>query len=228
MDILLENVPQMLPDARHPLSELSEFDPFEIVATMYQPGMSVAAFAFALDVTDLSGVYPLSQACVEVMHRFMASLDDTSALIGIAMAHTLEDVMIECCTPRNKDDHGSIIAVMQLQNCAQLLKDMLTDHQTYINSRRKHDLKRNHSTEMVERAWAALIKNKANLNEFKQGRPDTAYLEARKIFLPQGATLILEYWQHELNAFVSELESVSISIPLKGRHWEFCDLTDTS
>lgn len=121
-----------------------------------------------------------------------------------------------------------MIAVMRLQDCARLLKEMITDHQSYINSRRKHDLRKNHGTEMVERAWAALIKNKANLEEFKKGRPDTAYLEVRKIFLPQGATLLVEHWQRDLNTFVSELESVSILILMERRHLKSHDPTNTS
>jgi len=65
---------------------------------------------------------------------------------------------------------------------------MLADQQTCINKRRKFDIKKNaerrpwlkDSTEKVERAWAGLIKNKANLDEFGKGHPDTVYLEARK------------------------------------------------
>lgn len=165
------------------------------------------------------------------MHRYMVSIDDDpfqSAPIEIAMARALECVTIEYCTSRKKDDSGSLDAVMQLEHCAQLLKEMLADHQTYTDSRMKYDIKKNHRTEKVERAWAALIKNKANLDEFKKGCPDTVYLEARKIFLPQGATLILEYWQRELNAFVSELETVSRSISMRGRHRPFHDPTNTS
>jgi hypothetical protein len=161
----------------------------------------------------------------------MVSIDDDpfeSAPIESAMARALECVTIEYCTSRNKDDSGSLAVVMQLQDCAQLLKKMLTDHQTYTDSRMKHDIRKNHSTAKVERAWAALIKNKANLDEFKKGRPDNVYLEARKIFLPQGATLILEYWQRELNAFVSELETVSTSVSMGGRHRAFYDPTNTS
>jgi hypothetical protein len=231
MDILLENVPQTLPETRQPLSEFYEYDPFDIITMVYQPGMILAIPAFALDITDFQGVYHLFQACIEVMHGYMASTDastdDDPALVGIAMARALECVTIEYCTSRNKDDSGTTAAVMQLQNCAQLLKEMLADHQSYINSRIKHDRRRNHSTEKVERAWAALIKNKANLDEFKKGRPDTAYLEARKIFLPQGATLIVEYWQRELNAFVSELETVSRLVSMRGWHRAFYDPTNT-
>ena len=230
MDILFENMPQMLPETQRPLSELCEYDPFDIVDMMYQPGMILATPALVLYITDFQGVYHLFQACIEMMHTYMANIDDASpnsGLIGIAMARTLECVTIEYCTSQNTEDSGSIATVMQLQNCAQLLKEMLADHQSYINSRIKHDRRRNHSTEKVERAWAALIKNKANLDEFKKGRPDTAYLEARKIFLPQGATLIVEYWQRELNAFVSELETVSRLVSMRGWHRAFYDPTNT-
>lgn len=231
MDILFENMPQMLPETQRPLSELCEYDPFDIVDMMYQPGMILATPALVLYITDFQGIYHLFQACIEMMHTYMANIDDASpnsGLIGIAMARTLECVTIEYCTSQNTEDSGSIATVMQLQNCAQLLKEMLADLQAFIDSRKKYDIKKNHRTEKVERAWAALIKNKANLDEFKKGRPDNVYLEARKIFLPQGATLILQYWQRELNGFVSELETVSRSIPIGGRHRAFYDPTNTS
>jgi len=228
MDILLENVPQTLPETVHPRSEFYVNDPFDIVTTMYEPGMSLATSTLALEVTDFQGVLHLFEACIEVMHRYMTSIDNTSALLAISVARALECITVEYCKSLNKDGSGNTLAVMQLQNCAQLLKEMLANRQTYIDSRRKHDRRKNHSTEKVERAWAALIKNKANLDEFKKGRPDNVHLEARKIFLPQGATLILEYWQHELNAFVSELENVSIPMSIGGRHRVFHDSTNTS
>ena len=228
MDVLLENMPQTLPETLDPLSAHYRYDPFDIVAMFYEPGMSLAAFAITLEITDFQGPFPLFEASIEVIHRYMASIDGTSALIGIAFAHALECITIEHCESQNKDESGIALAVTQLQTCAQLLKDMLADYQTFVDSRIKYDLRTNHSTEKVERAWAALIKNKANLEDFNKGRPDTVYLEARKIFLPQGATLILGYWQRELNAFVSELETVSIPIPIEGRHWVFRDFTNTS
>lgn len=153
----------------------------------------------------------------------MVSLDDTSLLIEVPVAETCELTAIKYCTlPQNKD------VVLVLQSFAQLLKDMVINHQSYINTRRVYDLKSNHSPERIERAWAALIKNKANLNEFKKGHPNTTYLEARKIFLPQGATLILEYWQRELNEFVSELESVSISDLTRRSDRDHRNVTDKS
>ena len=228
MDILLENLPQTLPETHEPLSEVYGHDPFEIVETMYEPGMSLATSSLPLQITDFQGAFPLFEACLEVVHRFLANARSPSVLIETAFARALECITYEYCKSRDRDGSGNALAVTQLQNCAQLLKEMLADHQIYIDSRIKHDLRRNHSTEKVERAWAALIKNKANLDEFKKGRPDTVHLEARKIFLPQGATLILEYWQHELNAFVSELETVSIPIPIGGRRWVFHDSTNTT
>lgn len=50
MDILLENVPQMLPETQRPLSELCEYDPFDIVDMMYQPGMILATPALVLQL----------------------------------------------------------------------------------------------------------------------------------------------------------------------------------
>jgi hypothetical protein len=46
MDLLLENMPHMLPETQRPLSELLEYDPFDIVETIYQPGMILATPAF--------------------------------------------------------------------------------------------------------------------------------------------------------------------------------------
>jgi len=227
MDILLENMPQTLPETLDPPSEISGYDPVDTVAAMFAAGMSLPKPTFTLDITDLQGVFDTSGLCVEVMHRYMASIDDDPALIGVPVAHALECLTTQYCS-RNKGDPEHTAAVLEIQNCAQLLQEMLADQQTCINKRRKWDIKKNHRTEKVERAWAGLIKNKANLDEFRKGHPDTVYLEARKIFLPQGATLIVEYWQRELNAFVSELETVSISIPTGGRPWAFFDPTNTS
>lgn len=46
MDILFENLPQTLPETRRPSYELNENDPFDIVAAMYEPGMSPATLLF--------------------------------------------------------------------------------------------------------------------------------------------------------------------------------------
>ena len=46
MDILLENLPQTLPETHDPLPEVYGHDPFDIVETMYEPGMS-CSYIFA-------------------------------------------------------------------------------------------------------------------------------------------------------------------------------------
>jgi hypothetical protein len=63
----------------------------------------------------------------------------------------------------------------------------------------------------TQELWPLFLRNKANLNVFRAGHPDDRYLESRRIFLPQGATLILHQWQNELNEFVNDLEEVSWS-----------------
>jgi hypothetical protein len=225
MDILLENMPQMVPTPLSPLAELEEADPFELINEVYRLGMDRAASAFPRNIADFSGVTAVSQARLRVAKSFMVDTDDRSAILQLAMARLLERVTTRCTSRQNLNSE-EINLVKFLQELAKFSKDIFTDHQTLIIARRKHDRKSNRSPETIERGWAALITNKAKLEEFSQPREETVYLEVRRIFLPQGATLILDYWQRELNAFVSELEIVSSLIPTRGSHREFEDDTD--
>jgi hypothetical protein len=43
MDILLENMPQMIPTPLSPLAQLEEADPLELINEVYRPGMGRAA-----------------------------------------------------------------------------------------------------------------------------------------------------------------------------------------
>jgi hypothetical protein len=225
MDILLENMPQMIPTALSPLAQLEEADPLELINEVYRPGMDRAASAFPRNIADLSGVTAVSQARLGLAKRFMVGTDDHSAILQLAMARILERVTTKC-TSRGELNSEETNLVKLLQELANFSKDLFTDHQTLVIARRKHDRKSNRSPETIERGWAALITNKAKLEEFSQPRQEAVYLEARRIFLPQGATLILDYWQRELNAFVSELENVSSLILTRGSHREFEDGTD--
>ena len=67
------------------------------------------------------------------------------------------------------------------------------------------------SDKTTQELWPLFLRNKAKLDVFRAGHPDNRYLESRRIFLPQGATLILRQWQSELNDFVNDLEGVSYS-----------------
>lgn len=57
--------------------------------------------------------------------------------------------------------------------------------------------------------WSRALANRANIGAIHGGYPGEQYLEQRKIFLPQGATLVLLHWQDELDEFVDEVEQVS-------------------
>jgi hypothetical protein len=225
MDILLENMPQMIPTPFSLFDELEEEDPLELINEVYRPGMDRAVSASPCHITDFSGITAVSQARLGVAKRFMAGTDDRSAILELAMARLLERVTTTCTSLRNPNSEETNL-VKFLQELAKFAKDLFTDHQTLVIARRKHDRKSNRNPETIERAWAALITNKAKLEEFSQPRQETVYSEVRRIFLPQGATLILDYWQRELNAFVSELEIVSSLIPTRGSHREFKDDTD--
>jgi hypothetical protein len=62
-----------------------------------------------------------------------------------------------------------------------------------------------------QRLWPLFLVNQAKIDAFSVGQPSVRYLETRKIFLPQGATLILLHWQSELDELITEIEEVSCS-----------------
>lgn len=85
----------------------------------------------------------------------------------------------------------------------------------------ENDITKNGETEEVEQEWQAAIQNEADLQKFWQGNGDNVYMDSRKITLPQGAALILKYWQDQLNDFVTRLASVSRELSTRqglGRH----------
>ncbi|KAM0718073.1 hypothetical protein Q7P37_006405 [Cladosporium fusiforme] len=57
--------------------------------------------------------------------------------------------------------------------------------------------------------WETATKNHLKL-DLHSRRPDHVRLEKTKVFLPQGAALILRVWQEELNEFVTAVEEWSI------------------
>jgi hypothetical protein len=158
------------------------------------------------------GIHAMSQVSCEVLKFFMANCDDDSAIYGLPMARFLERTITQC-TLQDKQNAGTVAAVTLLQDCAKLSGEIVTDHQNLIDARRKHDIDFSRRPETVERGWESLINNKANLDEFNQPHGDNTYLETRRIFLPQGATLILNFWRVELQMFISQLERVSAFLP---------------
>jgi hypothetical protein len=50
MDILLENMPQMIPTPFSLFDELQEEDPLELIGEVYRPGMDRAVSAFAQSI----------------------------------------------------------------------------------------------------------------------------------------------------------------------------------
>lgn len=64
-------------------------------------------------------------------------------------------------------------------------------------------------------SWAIALENYAT-TDLRRRRPDHADLETMRIFLPQGAVLVLCAWQEDLNAFVTEVEQVSFEIRYEG------------
>lgn len=141
--------------------------------------------------------------------------DNISAALAPTMLSTFEHT-VKALLERLSLDPETRTAMELVRSCSALMQNCLTDRRSLGQAQLQYDRLYNGCPDVVERRWTTLLKNKANLNEFKRQHPDTLPLEARKIYLPQGATLILSVWQNELNAFVSELESVSVTIPTHG------------
>lgn len=74
-------------------------------------------------------------------------------------------------------------------------------------------------------SWETAMQNRATTN-LQQMRSHHANLETTKIFLPQGAALILRAWQEDLNAFVAEVEQVSMKIRCSGLYRVVSNFTD--
>lgn len=75
--------------------------------------------------------------------------------------------------------------------------------------------------------WAIALENYAT-TDLRRRRPDHAHLETMRIFLPQGAVLILSAWQEDLSAFVTEVEQVSFEIRYEGLCRAASNLTDVT
>lgn len=169
----------------------------------------------------------LSQGIREVTKIFMVNSDDTSSIPGVSIALAIENAMIQSIL-QSKPGPNNRFSVKSIQSGANMIAMIVAGHQALLSLRSVHDRTSNRSPELVEIGWAALISNKADLDEFDRVHPAEKYLETRKIFLPQGATLIMHYWQRELNSFVAELESVSTIVPTRELHWGFEDCTDVN
>lgn len=141
--------------------------------------------------------------------------DEISTALAPAMLSTFEHT-VKALVERLSLDPETQAAIGLVRSCSALMQNSLTDRRSLGQAQLQYDRLHNSSPDVVERRWTTLLKNKVNLEEFKRQHPDNIPLQARKIYLPQGATLILSVWQNELNTFVSELESVSVTVPIHG------------
>jgi hypothetical protein len=62
MDILLENMPQMIPITLSPLAQLEEADPLELINEVYRSVTDRATSTFAQYIIGFSGVLTVSKA----------------------------------------------------------------------------------------------------------------------------------------------------------------------
>lgn len=157
----------------------------------------------------------------------MLHSDDASSMTGLGIARALEDAMIQF-VPHARPGPRLQFDVESIRSRAKMISRVVTDYQDLVHARKTLDRIVNRSPELIESGWAALLSNKANLEEFAGVHPEDTYLETRKIFLPQGATLILHYWQREWNEFLTKLERVSTAVPTRGSHWATKDYTDVT
>ena len=150
------------------------------------------------------------KACNEVVRTLMSSLDNTSALLRPALLPVLEGQAAELCLDSTNRQKTSA-TVRRMRWLERKMKLLSTDADTHVEV---HLLERpisGTSDKTTQELWPLFLRNKAKLDVFRAGHPDNRYLESRRIFLPQGATLILRQWQSELNDFVNDLEGVSYS-----------------
>jgi hypothetical protein len=151
------------------------------------------------------------KACNEVFRTFYSSLDNTSIVLQAALLPVLEEQMAG--HPLDATTLKETLAVTRrIRWLTTSLTRMSTAAETHHELLSRIERPFTRTPERTDQQlWPLFLKNQANLDAFSVGHPSERYLDTRKIFLPQGATLILLHWQSELDELVTEIEEVSCS-----------------
>jgi hypothetical protein len=215
MDVLLENVPQLVPSEKK-VQDWFGFDGEEpnLWKAVGDGGMllgSGAAFGGCgkMVLTFRKEQVTFPEACSEVVRTVLSSLDNTSTMLRPALLPTLKGQAAEfhLDLTNRQEDSATARRMRWLTKTLKLLSTHVEPHNEVLL--RFERLTTGSSERIDQQLWPLFLKNRAKLDAFRVGHTDDRYLESRKIFLPQGATLILRQWQSELNEFVNDLEEVS-------------------
>ena len=151
------------------------------------------------------------KACNEVFRSFYSSLDNTSVVLQAALLPMLEEQMAGHPLGVTKCE-DTLAITRRMRWLTRSLTRMSTAAETHHEALSRFQRPVTPTSERTDQQlWPLFLRNQANLDTFSVGNPSDRYLDTRKIFLPQGATLILLHWQSELDELVTEIEEASCS-----------------
>lgn len=154
-----------------------------------------------------------SMACNAFAHRLpvLSALDNISTSLNAALLPMFEGQMVDF--PLRFANHSETKAsARRLLSLTKTLNQWSAQAETHEELLVQYERSTISPTEVQEQQmWPRFLVNRANMNASHGGRTGEQYLETRKIFLPQGAALILHQWHDELDEFVDEIEMVSRS-----------------
>jgi hypothetical protein len=151
------------------------------------------------------------KACNEVLRTFYTSMDNTSTVLQAALLSVLEEQAV--WHPLGATNREEILATTRrMRWLTRFLTRMSTEAEAHQDLLLRIEQPFPLTSERTDqRLWPLFLVNQAKIDAFSVGQPSVRYLETRKIFLPQGATLILLHWQSELDELITEIEEVSCS-----------------
>jgi hypothetical protein len=151
------------------------------------------------------------KACNEVLRTFYTSMDNTSTVLQAALLSVLEEQAV--WHPLGATNREEILATTRrMRWLTRFLTRMSTEAEAHQDLLLRIEQPFPLTPERTDqRLWPLFLVNQAKIDAFSVGQPSVRYLETRKIFLPQGATLILLHWQSELDELITEIEEVSCS-----------------
>jgi hypothetical protein len=215
MDILLENVPHLVPSEKKVQGWFGlDGEELGLWEDVRGGGMllgSGAAFGGCgkMVLTFRKEQVTFPKACNEVVRTVLSSLDNTSTMLRPALLPMLKGRAAEFHLDLANPQETSA-TTRRMRWLTRTLKLLSTHVETHNEVLPIFECPTTGSSERTDQQlWPLFLKNRAKLDAFRVGHTDDLYLESRKIFLPQGATLILRQWQIELNEFVNDLEEVS-------------------
>lgn len=153
----------------------------------------------------------LSRACAEVAQKLtiMSCSDNITTMLNFALLSKLESqtANLSLDVADHFETTASACRLLYLTKTLNQWSNLVESHEDALLRLERSIISTPEANE--ELIWPQILKNKANVGTYHVGYPGEQYLETRKIFLSQGATLILLHWQDELDEFVDEVEQVS-------------------